>query len=42
MEAFFTIIGSGAVFVVFAALSVLCGTEGRDGFTERSLRRTFR
>jgi hypothetical protein len=42
MEALFTIIGSGAVLVVFCALSVLFGTEGRDGFAERPFRPTYR
>ena len=42
MEAFFTIIGSGAALVVFCALSVLLGTDSRDGFTDRPFRPTYR
>jgi len=42
MEAFFTIIGTGALLVVFAVLSVLFGAESRDGFTERDLGPTYR
>jgi hypothetical protein len=42
MEAFFTIIGAGAALVIFSALSVLLGTDSRDGFTERAFRPTYR
>ena len=42
MEAFVTIIGTGFVLIVFAVLSVLFGTDLRDGFTERDLGPTFR
>ena len=42
MDVLLTIIGTGAVAVVFAALSVVFGTDTRDGFTDRTLRQTFR
>jgi len=42
MEALFTIVGSGIVLVVFSALSVLCGADSRDDFTDRSLHPTLR
>lgn len=42
MEAFFTIIGTGTLLVVFAILSVLFGAESRDGFAEGDLGRTGR
>ena len=42
MEAFSTIIGTVLLFAVFAGLSVLFGTDTRDGFTDRPLRPTFR
>jgi len=42
MDALFTIIGTGAVIVVFAALSVVFGTDTRDGFSERTMRPSYR
>ena len=42
MEALLTIVGTGAVVVVFAALSVLFGTDTRDGFSDRTMRPTWR
>jgi hypothetical protein len=42
MEALLTLIGTGVLLAVFSALSVLFGTDTRDGFTDRSLRQTFR
>ncbi|HET7473500.1 MAG TPA: hypothetical protein VFJ71_10270 [Candidatus Limnocylindrales bacterium] len=42
MDALFTIVGTTALLIVFAALSVLFGTDTRDGFTDRPIRPTFR
>lgn len=42
MDTLITILGSGAVLILFSVLSVLFGTDTRDGFTERSLGPTYR
>lgn len=36
MDAFVTIVGLIAVLILFAALSLLVGSDSRDGFTDVS------
>lgn len=38
MEPFLEIVGAGTVLLLFVILSVLFGTDTRDGFTERTVR----
>ena len=41
MEVFVTIIGIGALLGIFSILSVLLGSDTRDGFPDRTLRPSF-
>jgi hypothetical protein len=42
VDAFLTIVGTGAMLVVFALLSIVLGTDSRDDYTERTLHPSYR
>jgi hypothetical protein len=42
VDTLITILGTGAVLILFSFLSVLYGTDTRFGFTVRSLGPTYR